>query len=137
MSGEKKPVVNVLDDSPIIDPVATTDLNKVAADEVFMNELVTIRVHGTTDPNQPPYVVVSCNGVNQPIVRGKPQQVRRKYVEILAHMKETKYQQVQDPRELERIDLRDTTALAYPFEVLQDASPKGKAWLEHVLNEPA
>ena len=75
------------DDTPTIEPVSQNDFKKLAAEESFMNEPVTIMIHSTTDENQAPHVIVNCNGINQPIIRGVPTEVKRKYVEILARMK--------------------------------------------------
>ena len=131
--------IEILDDTPTIDPVSqVADLRELAASEVFMNELVEVMVHSSTDENQAPHVILNCNGTNQPILRGVPTRVRRKYVEILAHMKETKYSQVtRNPAAPDQIDMVARHGLAYPFELMEDANPRGRAWLNSVLAEPA
>lgn len=139
-SNNKAPVgMEVIDDAPIIETVAESrDFSQLAADEAFMNELVTVLVHSTTDENQPAQIIVNCNGVNQPIVRGLPMQIRRKYVEILARMKETKYSQVtRNPAAPDQIDMIARHGLAYPFDLIEDKNPRGRAWLNNVLAEPA
>ena len=127
------------DDQPSVEPVTQVpDFKKMAADEAFMNEMVTVMVHTTTDENQAPHVVVNCNGVNQPIIRGIPTKVKRKYVEILARMKETKYTQITpNPSSPDVSEMRARTGYAYPFELVEDKNPRGKAWLSHVMAEPA
>lgn len=136
-----KPIqgVEIIDDEPVIETVSESkDFGKLAADEAFMNEHVTVVVHSTTDENQAPHIIVNCNGVNQPIVRGYPTKVRRKYVEILARMKETKYtQRTPNPAAPDVTEMVPRTGLAYPFEVTDDPHPKGRAWLQQVLAEPA
>lgn len=131
--------IEIVDDAPVVETVAeSTDFSALAASEAFMNELVTILVHSTTDENQPPHIIVNCNGVNQPIVRGVPMQVRRKYVEILARMKETKYSQVtRNPAAPDQIDMIARHGLAYPFDLVEDKNARGRAWLNNVLAEPA
>lgn len=131
--------IEVVDDQPTVEPVSTvTDFNEMAASEAFMNEPVTVQIHSTTDENQAPHIIVNCNGVNQPIIRGVPTIIKRKYVEILARMKETKYTQVTpNPAAPDVSELRARHGLAYPFEVLDDKNPKGRAWLSNVLAEPA
>ena len=131
--------IEIVDDAPTVETVAaSTDFRALAASEAFMNELVTIMVHSTTDENQAPHVIVNCNGVNQPILRGVPMQVKRKYVEILARMKETKYSQVtRNPSAPDQIDMVARHGLSYPFDLVEDKNPKGRAWLSHVLAEPA
>lgn len=114
------------------------DFRSLASDEAFMNEMVTVMVHATTDENQPPQVIVNCNGVNQPIIRGVPTTVRRKYVEILARMKETKYtQRTLNPSAPDQIDMVARSGLSYPFDLIEDTNPRGRSWLQNVLAEPA
>jgi hypothetical protein len=131
--------VEISDDQPEVEPISLSiDFKQISANEKFMNEHVTINVHSSTDENQPPHVIVNVNGMNQPIVRGVPTKVKRKYVEVLARMKETKYTQVTPNASAPDVsEMRARTGLAYPFELVEDANPKGRAWLQHVLAEPA
>ena len=138
----KKPAIQgieIHDDEPVIETVAESiDFRQLAGTESFMNELVTVQVHATTDENQPPQVVVSCNGINQPIIRGIPVSVKRKYIEILARMKETKYtQRTPNPGAPDVSEMVARHGLVYPFEVVEDTNPRGRAWLQNVLAEPA
>jgi hypothetical protein len=141
MASKKNTVqgMEIIDDEPVIETVAESrDFSKLAADEAFMNELVTVMVHSTTDENQPNHVVVNCNGMNQPLIRGVPTTVKRKYVEILARMKETKYTQVtRNPSAPDQIDMVARHGLCYPFDLVEDANPRGRAWLQNVLAEQA
>ena len=131
--------IEILDDTPTVDPVSQiVGLRELAASEAFMNEMVEVMVHASTDENQSPHVILNCNGTNQPILRGVPMRVRRKYVEILARMKETKYSQItRNPGAPDQIDMIARHGLAYPFEMLSDENPRGRAWLSNVLAEPA
>lgn len=140
MAGKNtQPGVEVLDDTPAIETVAqSVDFRELAASEAFMNEMVTVLVHSTTDENQANHVIVNCNGVNQPIFRGVPTTVRRKYVEILARMKETRYTQVTpNPAAPDVSHMHARHGLSYPFELVEDKNPRGRAWLQNVLHEPA
>ena len=141
MASKKNTVqgMEIIDDEPVIETVAESrDFSKLAADEAFMNELVTVMVHATTDENQPNHVVVNCNGMNQPLIRGVPTTVKRKYVEILARMKETKYTQVtRNPSAPDQIDMVARHGLSYPFDLVEDKNPRGRAWLQNVLAEAA
>ena len=141
MANRKEPIqgVEIADDQPVIETVAESkDFSKLVADEAFMNEMVTVMVHSTTDDNQAPHLIVNCNGVNMPIIRGVPTVMKRKYVEILAHMKETKYtQRTPNPAAPDQTELVARHGLAYPFDVQNDPNPRGRAWLQHVLAEPA
>lgn len=131
--------MEIVDDAPVVETVAESrDFRQLAADEAFMHEMVTVMIHATTDENQPPQVIVNCNGTNQPIMRGVPTMVRRKYVEILARMKETKYSQVtRNASAPDQIDLVARHGLSYPFDLISDDNPRGRAWLQNVLAEPA
>ena len=128
--------IQIVDDAQI--ETITKDIKQLVLDEAFMNEMVTVMVHSSTDENQSPHVILNCNGTNQPLMRGVPSTIRRKYVEILAHMKETKYSQVtRNPAAPDQIDMIARHGLAYPFELMEDANPRGRAWLNNVLAEPA
>jgi hypothetical protein len=141
MASKKNTVqgMEIIDDEPVIETVAESrDFSKLASDEAFMNELVTVMVHSTTDENQPNHVVVNCNGMNQPLIRGVPTTVKRKYVEILARMKETKYTQVtRNASAPEQIDMIARHGLSFPFDLVEDKNPRGRAWLQNVLTEAA
>jgi len=141
MASKKNTVqgMEIIDDEPVIETVAESrDFSKLASDEAFMNELVTVMVHSTTDENQPNHVVVNCNGMNQPLIRGVPTTVKRKYVEILARMKETKYTQVtRNASAPDQIDMVARHGLSYPFDLVEDKNPRGRAWLQNVLAEAA
>jgi len=141
MASKKNTVqgMEIIDDEPVIETVAESrDFSKLAADEAFMNELVTVMVHSTTDENQPNHVVVNCNGMNQPLIRGVPTTVKRKYVEILARMKETKYTQVtRNASAPDQIDMVARHGLSFPFDLVEDKNPRGRAWLQNVLTEAA
>lgn len=131
--------IEITDDTPVIETVSESkDFRELAQSEVFMNEMVTINVHSTTDENQAPQVIVNVNGTNQPILRGHPMQVRRKYVEVLARMKETKYNQVvRNASAPDQIDMVARHGLCYPFDLVEDKNPVGRAWLQNVLAEAA
>lgn len=131
--------VEVLDDTPVIETVSeNVDFRTLASNEAFMNEIVTVLVHSSTNDNEAPHIIVNCNGTNQPIVRGMPTKMRRKYVEILARMKETRYNQITpNPAAPDVSQMQARHGLVYPFELLEDANPRGRAWLTNVLAEPA
>jgi hypothetical protein len=131
--------IEITDDTPVIETLTESkDFSTLASEESFMNELVTINVHSTTDENQSPQVIVNVNGTNQPIIRGYPTLVRRKYVEVLARMKETKYSQItRNASAPDQIDMVARHGLCYPFDLVEDTNPRGRAWLQHVLAEPA
>jgi hypothetical protein len=112
--------------------------NDALALEAFMNEVVTIVIAESVSDEDLPVIVVGVNGINQPIVRGVPTPVKRKYVEALARAKETKYRQsLSDPSDPGSIIQVPRTALAYPFSIERDANPNGRAWLARIIQQPA
>jgi hypothetical protein len=128
--------LNVKSDQTI--EIPTSEFGTAISDEAFMNEHVLVEVAETTNENEPPSFVLSVNGITQPVFRGVPTKMRRMFLEVLARCKESKYtQHTLNPNEPDRIELRQRTALAYPFQVLEDPNPKGRAWLRAVLSEAA
>ena len=120
-----------------IEKVSETDLVDTAELEAFMNEKVLIEVHPTTEDGSLEVILPSVNGVNQPIIRGVAQLVKRKFVEGLARTRTTKYvQQVKDPSKPQNIDMVERTVLSYPFAVMKDDNSKGYDWLKNILKQP-
>lgn len=102
--------------------------------EVFMNEPVTVMVHKDTRPGSLDVVTVNVNGVNQNIIRGHNQNIKRKYLEALARTRTTVYRQnVRDANRPEAIDMKEDNELTYHFVVVEDQNPKGRPWLERIL----
>jgi hypothetical protein len=125
-------------DQPDIQTVAESDLGRIAREEAFMHEPVKIVVHATTDPNAPPYVRLTVNGDGVTVFRDVPTVIKRKHLEVLARMKETRIAQNMQPDangEITINNLRSYTGLAYPFVVVEDKNPKGGAWLANILAE--
>lgn len=131
----------ILDDGvPVVEPVSASEFAELARSEKFMNEVLAIRIATTTDANAPPYVSITINDVHNRVVvgRGIVTRVRRCHVEVLARMRETRYTQpVRNPADPESGNfLIPHHAMIYPFEVVEDPNPVGRAWLERVLAEP-
>lgn len=129
------------DDSAIdIQKVSESDLAKLAASEAFMEERVKIVIHPTTDANAPPFAQVSVNGEGAIVGRNIPTWVKRKHLEVLARMKETRVSQDMTPNasgEITTASLRGHSGLAYPFAVIEDKNARGGAWLANILAEGA
>ena len=126
--------IRVVDDAPVLESANGFTKEKLDV-EKFMHEHILITVHDTTDETQPIMPEVCCNGTMQYFVRGKPQWVRRKFVEILARAKKTTYSQEKNNQggHEQYINIPHT-ALVTPFAVLQD-SQDGKRWLRNILAE--
>ena len=134
------PKIEVMDDTASVEPIAETDIAVLARDEKFMAELVKIRIASTTDQNAPPFATVIVNDVTNrvQIPRGVPVYVRRMHLEVLARMRETRFTQpARNPYDPEPGNqLIPHHAWAYPFEVIEDKNPRGREWLERLMNEP-
>lgn len=117
-----------------IEIVDGPSLGEYAAELAFMEEPVEIILHESTDQNAEPIVDLYCNGTPQRIVRGEPQTVKRKYVQILADARQTALTTVT------RLDggnvvnrISKHSALRYPFSIQADRNPNGRAWIKKVL----
>lgn len=111
-------------------PNSTLELEK------FMQEPVTIVVHSSNSENDVELVPVSVNGVQVFIQRDQPTILKRCYVERLARAKPTSYSQNLDERLGEAMNnMKPRHSLKYPFAVVEDKNPKGRAWLQAILAE--
>ena len=105
-------------------------------DMAFANEMVTVMVHESTDKMANPFPEVWVNGRVQRFVRGHERQVRRCFVEKLARMKKTTY----DNQKAKDVDGEDVyrypahTANEYPF-VIINPTARDAEWLKGILAE--
>jgi hypothetical protein len=113
-------------------------LDPYAQELIFNEEIVEVMVHESTDENAENPIFTSCQGVPQYFYRGVPQRVKRKYVEILAAVKEhalsTPEYTAQDGSRA--VGIRRTSSIKYPFSVISDPNPRGAAWLKALLRAP-
>ena len=140
IAGLEKQGVVVIDDQPDVETVAESDLGRIAAEEKFMHEIVTVMILPTTDINGSPYADLTVNGDKAVVHRNVPTKIRRKHLEVLARMKETRWLQNVPDGYIGQIDqgsLRGHTGLVYPFTAIEDKNPKGGAWLANIMAEPA
>lgn len=129
--------IEIIDDAETVEPVTQNgDLKKMLKEEAFMEETLTVHLHPTYNENDPPYAHLNVNGRNQIIPRGIDAPVKRKYVEVLARMKETRYtQRTLNPSEPDRTEMVARHGLVFPFQVVEDKNPKGRVWLANILSE--
>jgi hypothetical protein len=130
-----------------LDAMARSDLDLARGDPVtweskaaqlaFLNEKIFIRIAETNDPNEQEIVFLSVNGKPVWLKRGRVEYVRRHYVEQLFRAKPQKVK-VTVAKNTEGEVVNRTTkssALAYPFEIVRDDNPKGKAWAQQLMRE--
>jgi len=122
-------------DSRGIDPVAANDLIPQAELESFMNQILTIYVHPTSNREENPVLIPAVNSINQPVIRGQASKVKRKYVEALARNRHTGYDQKIDPLNPENYTMVPCMVVKDPFTVQHDPSPRGPEWLRQILCE--
>jgi len=104
--------------------------------DMFMNDMLTILVHPDIADGALPVICPNVNGINQPIIRGRQAKVKRKYVEVLARSRVTRYEQATpDARKPENIQMVESSALTYPFAILDDPHPRGREWLDAILSQ--
>lgn len=114
--------------------VSDREFQKAAEMEAFMQELVTIVVHKTTDKNDEPWVPVGCNGEHVWLPRGTYIEIPRKFLESL--MRTTRsYKSVEnaDPRADEGYTQQHDDTLRFRFDMVEDGNPKGRAWMRRVM----
>lgn len=108
-----------------------------AAEMAFLEEPVIVRIHETNEPGAENPVVLGVNGRQVAIVRGQETIVRRKYVEQLLRAKpenlQTRVVRTGDGDVKNVID--KTRALKYPFSILRDDNPRGRAWEARIRAE--
>lgn len=122
---------------PLVEAVERPLTNDKAENLRFMEDILTVQVHDSTDPTDEPFPCVWNGGVSQYFIRGKEQQVKRKFVEVLARAKKTTYSQelFKDGAGNDTYRQIPHTAPRWPFSVLHDPHPRGRDWLKAVLSE--
>lgn len=119
-----------------IEPVAACDFKTESELEDFMNDKLLIYVHPSPNKEDNPVIVPIVNGVTQPIFRAKKTWVKRKYVEVLARNRVTRFEQkVPDPTKPENFVMQPDTVVKDPFTVHEDPDPRGGPWLHAILSE--
>lgn len=118
----------------VVDRVVSQDKLDALA---FNEEVLTILVHDSTNPIDDPIPEVWNDGVPQRFERNVEMQVKRKYVEVLARAKKTTFSQEKrkDGNGDDTYVQIPHSALKYPFVVVNDPNPKGRAWLKGILAE--
>ena len=122
--------------------------NELWTDPAFLNETLEIMFIENGDPNAPKLVELLVNTVGADgktggkstrlaFARGVKYAIPRYVFEVIAHAKVTTLQPTQDPKDPMNITYVERHSFYYPCQVLHDPNPKGAAWREHVLSQPA
>jgi hypothetical protein len=118
---------------PVEGPVSSKKLENLK----FAEDVLTVMVHETTNPEDHPSPEVWNDGRMVIFPRGVEIQVKRKFVEVLARSKKRTFsqQKIVDVNGIESYRNIPHTALTYPFTIVHDPSPNGRAWLKKILAE--
>lgn len=122
-----------------------SSIKEKAARLSFNEEFLVIQLHASTDPNAEQMVYVAVNGVGAGpngipwLPRDTPIKLKRKFVERLCRARPVAYGNVEKINEMgERvITYPKTSALKYPFSVIEDKNPIGGQWLSDLLSNRA
>jgi hypothetical protein len=122
------------------DTVETAQANELQKEHLaalaFLEEIVTVRVEESADEKAENPVHVTVNGVNQFFFRGQEQDVKRKFLGVLATAKPAAYVQPNPYASDETRNILNTRrGLRYPFTVISDKNPLGAEWLKRLLQE--
>ncbi len=121
----------------LLEPVDPLGFEDHAAQLAFLNEMVIVNIAENSDPNAENPVMLSVNGRAVYLKRGEDSVVRRMYVEQLLRAKpvgiNTKVGRGDDGEVTNKIT--KTSAIKYPFSMVRDDSPLGRAWMRKILNE--
>lgn len=103
----------------------------------FNEEELVVMVHDSDNEKEMPLPIVQNGGISQAFIRGQEQVVKRKFVEILARCKVTSYTQTKETDSVgnETMINHPHTKLLYSFSVIQDPNPRGRDWLQKLLQE--
>ena len=129
-------VTDIRDNEEII--VESNGLDMVYFDELaFMEEKLTVRLEPSADRYSPKFIDVAVNGRIEWLEVGKPIQVARKYIEVLARAKSDTFITIapntNDENPVNMISRN--TSQKYPFSVIKDPNPRGYQWLTTVLSQ--
>ena len=125
-----------LEQRQIVIPEAPLDPEKMA-NLAFMEEMVTVHIHTTTNPQDEQIFELFNNGHREVFRRNETKTVKRYFVDGLARAKPTSYTQLSTRNaQGERVESQQgATGLKYPFSVIEDKNPMGAAWLRWAMNQ--
>ena len=138
-------------EADIIVPVEGASANSQTINAAaFLEEPVTIYIEPNGEEDQTTFAYAACNGKDAEVFDaqnnrwvaigylpvGKEITTKRKYVEILARSKPQKVKtRIDDPRGDPRNIISRFTHSRFPFSVIEDRNPQGRAWLSKIKAE--
>lgn len=109
--------------------------NAKARELAFMEEYIDILVAESSNPNDQPMVPLWVNGRSQVLFRGEVTRVKRYFADRLGRARNEDVKvSVAKNADGEVVNRTSKpTALAFPFSVVEDRNPLGKAWLAKLM----
>lgn len=113
--------------------LASPTVSEYAKDLKFMEDLLTISIGETTDPNAENPVACAVNGEKRVFTRGAEYKVQRKFVDALIKVEERiKTVQYRDQDNLDQTRVDKVPALKYVVSIHHDpAGDTGRRWFQH------
>ena len=123
--------------APMMGDPNSIDFHDHAEKLKFMEDQMLITIHETTDPTAERIIPIGVNGSMQHFTRGTAIKTKRKFVDALARARpfNVSTPEYNDANGDRATKLVTESALKYPFTVNYDPSPKGRAWLQAVMQE--
>lgn len=125
-------------DTSDIQVVQADRLDVKAREEKFMNERVVIEIEPGTEANDPMYVELGHNGINQFVKRGEPQAVKRKFLYSALMAKKVAFN-VAFGKDASGNEFNRATPAAkntYATRLVSDPNPEGGSkWVQRVMAE--
>lgn len=117
--------------------VTEREFNETKDMEMFMQELLVIQIHTSTDRNAIPSVPLALNGDKVWVPRGVKVRIPRRLVGVLAQSQAKTFRTTPnpDPSADDGMIQRQSTGSSFPFSVLHDPNPRGPGWLRRVMRE--
>lgn len=129
--------------APMVERVRLMDVDspefrEKAQIEAFMEEMVEVQIHTTSDKDADQVFEIAVNGRRCMFHRGQKKRVKRYFVFGLATARPNHYDNqaytMNNGARAYRYPVR--SGLRYPFNMTRDENPIGEAWLERILAAP-
>lgn len=126
---DNQPEIAIVTDESLMSP----NVAEYVKDLKFNEDILTIVISETGDPNAENPVPTACNGETKLLVRGKEYKLARKFVDSLIKVEERiKTINFRDAEGLDQTKISKTPALKYPMSIINDpAGELGRRWFMH------
>ena len=124
-----RPDLAVVTDESLASPA----VSEYVKDLKFMEDILTVVVSETTDPNAENPVPCSVNGDKRLLTRGQEYRIARKFVDSLIKVEDrVTTRNYKDEQGVDQTQITKKPALKYPLSVIHDpAGEVGRRWFQH------